>query len=1024
MLIGNPQDNPSTAPTNALELIAALIATRLRGGQLSFRLYQYEPEGVPTLTPSFYAIQWRGQQPGSMPTWDPVEPGSDPFLDAAGPLVRRDPYTLKALAGLPVIDATEPAGVVGELRTAAGHGGPSCRPARGQPSGVGDALRSPDAAGPRGTMASPVMLLQKRIFDWSQTLPAWQSDLLRRLTSGPLEEADRREVLRILAASPDAATPAALQLSDLPGDAGEHGIVELRAIRDLRNINCLAGEQSLVFAGGLNVVFGDNGSGKSGYGRLTRRVTRSGEPEEILRDVFDPGPGTEAQTAEFELTVDDIAQTNTVDLADDPPRVLSAIATFDSGRARLCVTKPNVIEHVPRPLRLLGLLSRTQDELAEILRGHIDQIQAKLPALPDLTADTAAAAALAGLDADTDVAALLASMTLSDEEAATLTQRDAEAAAIATDQTRQLEAAARAEAAAARAAADKLRDADHRLSPEPLARLAELRHRLENVIAAERKVAEKAFGEQRLGGTGTDPWREMWLAAKRYAQTAGFAFPDPAASTPCPLCQQDLDGPAADRVQRFEEFVTGDLRAQATALEKEIDGILASLPDVATLRAAVEPELRGLPDPVVAAAERALSVLDTRALRARQPTAATAESPPADVELELLDAHALAQDAAAERQAGLRDEQRQQAILREREELRARTAATAAADAVRRHAQEFRRIARIEAAIRLLGTQKISTKLRELQKLAVTDRLRKAIEDEVSELYPLVGAVEITGQASKAQTVIHLKLKTTAKAKLDHVLSDGEQRALALGFFLAEVAVSDERSAIVLDDPVSSLDHDRRLYLARRLAQESQRRQVIIYTHDMVFVHMLQTAAIDLDVELHGQTLQRAFHRVGMVSGELPSKMLGTGKQITSLRHRLRFELRPLHKRQDPTYEQEADRWVNDLRKAYDQIIEDTVLNDVVRRFNAHVQVRRLHGIRWTSEIAKRIDAAMRKASPKAHNEALALHPAPHTPDELDMMLTDLTALHDELHGKPAAIELPQEPAGTEPVVRAAQRQG
>ena len=221
-------------------------------------------------------------------------------------------------------------------------------------------------------------------------------------------------------------------------------------------------------------MFGDNGSGKSGYAS-TRRVTRSGEPEEILRDVFDPGPGTEAQTAEFELTVDDIAQTNTVDLADDPPRVLSAIATFDSGRARLCVTKPNVIEHVPRPLRLLGLLSRTQDELAEILRGHIDQIQAKLPALPDLTADTAAAAALAGLDADTDVAALLASMTLSDEEAATLTQRDAEAAAIATDQTRQLEAAARAEAAAARAAADKLRDADHRLSPEPLARLAELR---------------------------------------------------------------------------------------------------------------------------------------------------------------------------------------------------------------------------------------------------------------------------------------------------------------------------------------------------------------------------------------------------------------------------------------------------------------------------------------------------------------------------------------------------------------------
>ena len=35
-------------------------------------------------------------------------------------------------------------------------------------------------------------------------------------------------------------------------------------------------------------VFGDNGSGKSGYGRLVRRVTRSGEPEEILRHATTP----------------------------------------------------------------------------------------------------------------------------------------------------------------------------------------------------------------------------------------------------------------------------------------------------------------------------------------------------------------------------------------------------------------------------------------------------------------------------------------------------------------------------------------------------------------------------------------------------------------------------------------------------------------------------------------------------------------------------------------------------------------
>ncbi len=154
-----------------------------------------------------------------------------------------------------------------------------------------------------------------------------------------------------------------------------------------------------------------------------------------------------------------------------------------------------------------------------------------------------------------------------------------------------------------------------------------------------------------------------------------------------------------------------------------------------------------------------------------------------------------------------------------------------------------------------------------------------------------------------------------------------------------------------------------------------------------------------------------------------PLLLLGTGKQLTNLRHRLRFELRPRHKRQDPVYEQEADRWVNDLRKAYDQVIEDTVLNDVVRRFHAHVQVRKLHGVKWTPTIANRIDAAMRKASPKSHHEALALHPAAHTHDELQAMLDELTALYEEMRGAPAPIEIPEASTAAEPVIRAAQRQ-
>src|SRR3954447_9431158 len=121
------------------------------------------------------------------------------------------------------------------------------------------------------------VFLQKRILDWSRGLPNWQRGLMRLLCDGPLDEADRAGVLAALAGGRDAPKLPPLELADLPADEGAYGRVELREIRNLRNINSLAGDQELRFGPGLNIVFGENGAGKSGYGRLCRRGRPGGE---------------------------------------------------------------------------------------------------------------------------------------------------------------------------------------------------------------------------------------------------------------------------------------------------------------------------------------------------------------------------------------------------------------------------------------------------------------------------------------------------------------------------------------------------------------------------------------------------------------------------------------------------------------------------------------------------------------------------------------------------------------------------
>src|SRR3954447_6264209 len=292
------------------------------------------------------------------------------------------------------------------------------------------------------------VFLQKRIFNWSEKLPGWQRGLMRLLCDGPLDEAPRAQVLAVLLGEPAAPALPPLEPADLPADEGAYGTVELRQIRNLQNINSLASDQALGFGPGLNVVFGENGAGKSGYGRLARRVCRAAETGEVLPDVFDPGKAEAPQTAEFVLAVDGEERVVEVDLSAEAPRILSAITAFDASCAEFCVTKSSTIEHTPRPLRLLKEMVEAQGELAEDLARQIDELRDALPELPQLD-DPEAAALLARVEAGEAARQEVEAFAgLSEAELEELRDLEKAEATIAAHQSRELETAARKRAAA------------------------------------------------------------------------------------------------------------------------------------------------------------------------------------------------------------------------------------------------------------------------------------------------------------------------------------------------------------------------------------------------------------------------------------------------------------------------------------------------------------------------------------------------------------------------------------------------
>ncbi|WP_324276967.1 AAA family ATPase [Blastococcus brunescens] len=95
--------------------------------------------------------------------------------------------------------------------------------------------------------------------------------------------------------------------------------------------------------------------------------------------------------------------------------------------------------------------------------------------------------------------------------------------------------------------------------------------------------------------------------------------------------------------------------------------------------------------------------------------------------------------------------------------------------------------------------------------------------------------VEFVGRQGKAQR----RKVLSGKYKPSRVLSEGEQKVLAMADFLAEARLAGITAPVIFDDPVSNLDHRRINEVAQRVAVLTENNQVIVFTHDIFFATTL-----------------------------------------------------------------------------------------------------------------------------------------------------------------------------------------
>lgn len=851
------------------------------------------------------------------------------------------------------------------------------------------------------------MSILNEIQEWSKNLPAWQQDAVARLYSNRnLSAADMEDLYALAKAEadiPDQDGRIANKLQDAqiapPAASTRH--VQLTGIREVTNVNALAnGGRLPITLAGLTVIYGENGAGKSGYSRVFKHACRARDRREpILPDARLDPKATNVAKAVFETVIDGTVTDLPWQYGANPPEPLSDISIFDTHCARAYIDNHGDFAYAPYGLDILeGLVSAC----TKLKVRATQEKAANFPSDASYTAltkeQTAVAKALLGIPTKTKPLDITALATLSEAEQDRLTLL---VKTLAEADPKQKAQALRQKATRLTGLKDRISGAIGLVSEEKIGQLQTLIGK-SNVAKAAAELAAAEFKQTagQLVGTGGEEWKALFDAAREFTKTCypEHEFPRFTDNAACPLCQNTLGHDGVARLVRFDTFIKHAAETAAKEAREVAATAFRAIKQAAldiTFRDSLVEEVTEI-DPALATA---CTLLQDRLL-ARQKTVVQAaekkvgweeitklvDDPQpglASVVSRLLD-EAKALEATA-------DERIRSAMLLERLELDARRRLGDVQAAVLEVMAKHETNRKLQACIDGMDTRAISRKSTELSRTTASQELADALNAELKRLKVHQLQVVMKPESPGGKTQFKLTLQLPGGGTPAAILSEGEQRAIALASFFAEINLSKGRGGIVLDDPVSSLDHRRRWEVAERLANEALVRQVIVFTHDIYFLCILEQKAAEIGAELTKNYIRRTGQGFGVHSQDLPFDVLGTKDRISRLRQMLVNIRKAQQDGNDDEHRHMTATCYGRLRLAWERCIEEVLFNGAVQRFGEGVSTQRLKSVAVTDDDYREVEAGMTKSSKFEHDAAIAVGRLP-VPDS-DELSEDIERL-------------------------------
>jgi DNA repair exonuclease SbcCD ATPase subunit len=860
-------------------------------------------------------------------------------------------------------------------------------------------------------MTQPTFNIFDALTAWGETLPTWQHFLLSKLVEEvELSDAVLDDVFSEYLMDQNLAAPEAVRVVwDMvlpqfqPGAPAAVSV--LTKMTDVTGVNALAIDETLSFGPKLTVVYGPNGAGKSGYARVLKSAcfTRSKDVG-ILGDVRLARSKQPKPTAKFSFK-----DGSAVDFVHEEPcqRMRDGFAVFDSTCVHVHLDGRNAFQVMPYLFDVFPRMVAVFTDLQTKLR---DEITRRTPvadkyAIQNSTSEVATI--LSALTTQTDVKRLKELAVYGEAEAARLSAIEQQLVELLTTDPNELVKKNKQRIADLKAVHTSIVALPQAIQPVLVQSIADTASQIAALVGQGAALSAARFGGEPVQPVGTRAWLDLLTAAIAYGEEAypGAAFPPHKDGARCVLCQQTLDAASVDRLSKFYQTATSEVEAQLAAARRTMKSHSVTLDKIGLSFFGEESAARRTAEELdtALAADIVWHIEGFRTVVELLSDAVAMETSP---ELSLL-----SNDAVSDRVSELIDRLDQDneklresdpqvlidALLLEQQLLKDRQLLVGKYVEVAKAVEDLKWMAKANACLRSLPNiqRDVTSKQKALAKELVAQGFIARFTENCTALQlTLPVQFKFAGEAGTTDRKIEIANAGMTGVDPSQVLSEGEQTAAALADFLTEVELNGACTGVIFDDPVTSIDHVRKESIAQRLVTEADRRQVVVFTHDIMFTNYLATAAEEKGVAFTGRTVWRdganspgAIDRLAFPHEHYEGAAHDRAKGHYELARTLAGE----------PQRDALEKACGSLRTAYEDFIQKRLFNNVVRRWREKITFT-LNQVYFDDAIAVRIHDRMAVLSRyiDAHSHSQDFHEVPITTDLIKSELAHFDAIKSD----------------------------